>query len=218
MVYILRFFPSSKCSLFHNSIVFGSCIIRILHTGCAKTKKKLSRVQKVKFARKIKFQYATARYRTTQREGSPNYGALRQRYFVIWATRGPPKSTVFHCGDQSCLRLWVATPWRLVSAYQHFGLEHWQHTLPRIYKKYVSPRSWQPHTSLQHVTQDITVRFFIIALTSIIGAVNNLSLDITVFINFVASVCRLDIDRRAILYWILRKSCERLWNELYGKE
>jgi len=25
--------------LFHNSIVFGSCIIRILYTGCAKTKK-----------------------------------------------------------------------------------------------------------------------------------------------------------------------------------
>ena len=30
MVYTLRFFPSSKCSLFHNSNVFGSCIIHIL--------------------------------------------------------------------------------------------------------------------------------------------------------------------------------------------
>jgi len=37
MVYNLRLFSSSKCSLFHNSIVFG--IIRILYTGCAKTKK-----------------------------------------------------------------------------------------------------------------------------------------------------------------------------------
>ena len=36
MVYTLRFFPSSKCSLFHNSNVFGSCIIHILYTGCAK--------------------------------------------------------------------------------------------------------------------------------------------------------------------------------------
>jgi len=36
MVYILRFFFSSKCSLFHNSNVFGSCIIHILYTGCAK--------------------------------------------------------------------------------------------------------------------------------------------------------------------------------------
>jgi hypothetical protein len=33
------FFPlslSSKCRLFHNATFFGSCIIRILHTGCAK--------------------------------------------------------------------------------------------------------------------------------------------------------------------------------------
>jgi hypothetical protein len=34
-VYRLRFF-SSKCSLFHNSNVFGSCIIHILFTGWAK--------------------------------------------------------------------------------------------------------------------------------------------------------------------------------------
>jgi hypothetical protein len=29
-------FFSSKCSLFHNATIFGSCIIHILHTGCAK--------------------------------------------------------------------------------------------------------------------------------------------------------------------------------------
>jgi len=39
MVYTLRFFSSSKCSLFHNFNVFGSCIIHILYTGCAKIKK-----------------------------------------------------------------------------------------------------------------------------------------------------------------------------------
>ena len=33
------FFPASKCSLFHNSNVFGSCIIHILYTGCTKIKK-----------------------------------------------------------------------------------------------------------------------------------------------------------------------------------
>ena len=38
MVYTLRFF-SLKCSLFHNSNLFGSCIIHILYTGCAKIKK-----------------------------------------------------------------------------------------------------------------------------------------------------------------------------------
>ena len=30
------FFSPSKCSLFHNSNVFGYCIIHILYTGCAK--------------------------------------------------------------------------------------------------------------------------------------------------------------------------------------
>jgi len=33
--------------LFHNSNIFGSCIIHILYTGCAKIKKKIRR-QKVK--------------------------------------------------------------------------------------------------------------------------------------------------------------------------
>jgi hypothetical protein len=33
------FLSSSKCSLFHNSNVFGSCIIHILYTECAKIKK-----------------------------------------------------------------------------------------------------------------------------------------------------------------------------------
>ena len=38
MLYTLRFF-SLKCSLFHNSNLFGSCIIHILYTECAKIKK-----------------------------------------------------------------------------------------------------------------------------------------------------------------------------------
>jgi hypothetical protein len=38
VVYTLSFF-SSKCSLFHNSNIFGSCTIHILYTGCAKIKK-----------------------------------------------------------------------------------------------------------------------------------------------------------------------------------
>jgi len=45
MVYTLRSF-SSKRSLFHNSNVFGSCIIHILCTVRAKIKKKILR-QKV---------------------------------------------------------------------------------------------------------------------------------------------------------------------------
>ena len=39
VVYTLRFFSSSKCSSFRDSNAFGSYIIHILHTGCAKIKK-----------------------------------------------------------------------------------------------------------------------------------------------------------------------------------
>ena len=38
-IYSPFFFSSSKCSLFHNSNIFGSCFIHILYTGCAKIKK-----------------------------------------------------------------------------------------------------------------------------------------------------------------------------------
>jgi len=38
MVYTLRFFLF-KMQFFHKSNVFGSCIIHILYTGCAKIKK-----------------------------------------------------------------------------------------------------------------------------------------------------------------------------------
>ena len=38
MLYTPRFF-SSKCSLFHNANLFGSCIIHILYTGVLKLKK-----------------------------------------------------------------------------------------------------------------------------------------------------------------------------------
>jgi hypothetical protein len=42
MLHILRFFSSSKCRLFHKATFLGSCVIRILHTGCAKIKKQNS--------------------------------------------------------------------------------------------------------------------------------------------------------------------------------
>ena len=37
---MLSVFFSSKCSLFHNANLFGSCIIHILYTECAEIKKK----------------------------------------------------------------------------------------------------------------------------------------------------------------------------------
>ena len=48
MVYTLLFF-SSKCSLFHNSNVFGSCVIHILYTGCAEIKNNNSGAKSLKW-------------------------------------------------------------------------------------------------------------------------------------------------------------------------
>jgi len=43
MLHTLRFFFSSKCRLFLNATFFGSCVIHILYTECAKIKKKFRR-------------------------------------------------------------------------------------------------------------------------------------------------------------------------------
>jgi len=43
------FFPSSKCSLFHNSNVFSSCFINILYTECAKINNNNSGAERLNF-------------------------------------------------------------------------------------------------------------------------------------------------------------------------
>jgi len=62
---MLSVFFSSKCSLFHNSNIFGSCIIYILYTGCAKIKKKNnSGVKRIVYKRRLqvkKFQSIISR-------------------------------------------------------------------------------------------------------------------------------------------------------------
>ena len=57
MVYTLLF-SSSKCGLFHNSNLFGSCIIHILFTGCAKIKN-IFQFQKVTLRRKLQIIHST---------------------------------------------------------------------------------------------------------------------------------------------------------------
>jgi hypothetical protein len=47
MLHTLRFFLSSKCRLSYNATFLGSCIIRILYTGCAKNLNAKFRCQKV---------------------------------------------------------------------------------------------------------------------------------------------------------------------------
>jgi len=48
MVYILLFFFFFKMQLFHNSKVFGSCIIHVLYTRCAKILKNNSGAKRLK--------------------------------------------------------------------------------------------------------------------------------------------------------------------------
>ena len=55
-MYIISVFSPSKCSLFHNSKVFGSCIIHILYTGGAKIKKK-SGAKRLKFYHDVLFTF-----------------------------------------------------------------------------------------------------------------------------------------------------------------
>ena len=43
------FFSSSKCSLFHNSNLFGSCFIHILYTVCAKILKNNSGTKRLTY-------------------------------------------------------------------------------------------------------------------------------------------------------------------------
>jgi hypothetical protein len=54
MLHILSFF-SSKCRLFHNATVFGSCVIRILRTGCVKIYMKNSGAKRLMVKRLIQF-------------------------------------------------------------------------------------------------------------------------------------------------------------------
>jgi len=54
MVYTLRFFLNAV--FFHNSNLFGSCVIHVLYTGCAKIgKKKKFRRQKITTLKTLRY-------------------------------------------------------------------------------------------------------------------------------------------------------------------
>ena len=54
MLYNPHSFSSSKCRLFHNATLFGSCITHILNTGCAKIWKKKSVAKRLRASEKAK--------------------------------------------------------------------------------------------------------------------------------------------------------------------
>ena len=70
--HILSVFPLQKCSLFHNSNVFGSCIIHILYTGCAKIKKNncgAKRLRRLQFCRQIYEKFSNIKFRENPASG-----------------------------------------------------------------------------------------------------------------------------------------------------
>ena len=93
MVYTVRFFSSSKCSLFHNFNVFGSCIIHILYTGCAKIKKNNSGAKRLRLPDTLL---------TTQRSQSVGWSA------------GPALVGQARKKKTPCIRLYPAPPFFFV--------------------------------------------------------------------------------------------------------
>ena len=83
------FFFSSKCSLFHNANLFGSCIIHILYTGCAKIKKKFRR-QRVKVLKCCADIFFNWQY-LAKKNIFPNYANIKVPVTspVTHITRGP---------------------------------------------------------------------------------------------------------------------------------
>jgi len=73
-------FSSSKCSLFHNSNVFGSCIIHILYTGCAKIKKNNSSVKRIRGVCKVPLYVAGLENQAVKFWSTINY-------LIVWVTK-----------------------------------------------------------------------------------------------------------------------------------
>jgi hypothetical protein len=86
MVYTLRSFFSSKCSLFHNSNLFGSCIIHILFAGCVKIKKNNSGAKGLS-ARIIQERHVPIVYRDSVVDISTHYGLDRPGVESGWEVR-----------------------------------------------------------------------------------------------------------------------------------
>ena len=77
------FFSFSKCSLFHNSNVFGSCIIHILYTECAKNLKKKSGAKR--------FLLPSVPYRAPNREHTTVLPTLLRNLLSMLCSHNPER-------------------------------------------------------------------------------------------------------------------------------
>ena len=84
MVHTLLFFSFSKCSLFHNSNVFGSCIIHILYTGCAKIKTKNNSSAK-RLSRCAKNLFQSCNCLNSNDNRTKVCGIPKEKYKSFWA-------------------------------------------------------------------------------------------------------------------------------------
>ena len=87
MLYTLRFFFSSKCSLFHNANLFGSCIIHILCTVCAEIKKNNSGAEGLKLYFVVVFTGKTKTLRSLNTE-QKRHGIQYTRSSASYLVRG----------------------------------------------------------------------------------------------------------------------------------
>ena len=85
MLHILRFFFSSKFRLFHNATVFGSCVIHILYTGCAKIKKKNSGAKGLmSLSSRL---HALLQQSGTARSATPTFSNSQPWWLCLYSTR-----------------------------------------------------------------------------------------------------------------------------------
>jgi hypothetical protein len=144
MVYVLLLFLFKMKFFFHNSNIFGSCIIHILYTGCAKIKKKFLR-QKVKVAINWSRKWESSNFALLCRSNLAKTAGVFNldtkgkcvtsvilRRFMVWCPFFERRPDGFWdlsgriCGNESIIEIRTAVFWsitqRLVAiAYRRFG-------------------------------------------------------------------------------------------------
>ena len=104
------FFSSSKCSLFHNSNVFGSCFIHIFYTGCAKIFKNNSGAKRLINVRGTPQQFNERQQATTK---FLNISSLYSLPDIVRAIASGNMKCEQHptcSGRRDICRVWVGEP------------------------------------------------------------------------------------------------------------
>jgi len=192
MVYTLRFF-SSKCNLFHNSNVFGSCIIYILYTGCAEIKKNNSgakRLSKISSSsRYFKILWGIAKVSVCHLDGSSPHVTFIHKLNRFHLSQPP------YC---ACGVLTGVTTWRRIVWYVHV----YQITLHYI------PKTINSFTCVPLYKYIYNIIYYILLYNSHRG--HGCLLWVLCVVRY-RSLRRADHSSRGILQTVMR-SCVWSWN------